>query len=92
VRITFDNPEHNLKPNMFATATFLAPPVSVVTVPTSALLMTNDHTNVFVEVGDWAFERREIEIAYQEGNEAAIESGLRPGERVVVRGGVRLND
>jgi membrane fusion protein, heavy metal efflux system len=92
VRITFDNPEHNLKPNMFATATFLAPPVSVVTVPTSALLMTNDHTNVFVEVDDWAFERREIEIAYQEGTEAAIKSGLRPGDRVVVRGGVRLND
>jgi len=47
---------------------------------------------VFVEVADWAFERRNIEIAYQEGAAVAIKSGLRPGERVVVKGGVRLND
>ena len=38
-------------------------------VPTSALLMTNDSTSVFVEVADWAFERRNVEIAYQEGDE-----------------------
>ena len=41
----------------------------------SSLLMTNDHTSVFVEVADWAFERREVEIAYQEGANAAIKSG-----------------
>ncbi len=68
VRIAFDNPDKILKPNMFADATFVAPSVSRLTVPTSALLMTNDHTNVFVEVADWAFERREIEIGYQEGS------------------------
>jgi len=92
VRIAFDNPDRNLKPNMFANATFVAPAVSRLIVPTSALLMTNDKTNVFVEVADWTFERRDVEIAYQEGTDAAIKSGLRPDERVVVKGGVRLND
>jgi membrane fusion protein, heavy metal efflux system len=92
VRIAFDNPDRILKPNMFANASFAAPPMSRLTVPTSALLMTNDRTSVFVEVSDWAFERRNVEIAYQEGATVAIKAGIRPGERVVVKGAVRLND
>ena len=55
---------------MFANATFLAPSVSRLIVPTSALLMTNDKTSVFVEVAEWAFERRDVEIAYQEGSDS----------------------
>jgi membrane fusion protein, heavy metal efflux system len=92
VRIEFQNPDKALKPNMFATVTFVAPPVTQITVPNSALLMTNDTTSVFVEVENWAFERRNIEIAYQEGTATAVKSGLQPGDRVVVKGAVRLND
>jgi membrane fusion protein, heavy metal efflux system len=92
VRIAFDNPDKILKPNMFADAAFVAPSVSRLIVPTSALLMTNDRTSVFVEISDWAFERRDVEIAYQEGAAVAIKSGLRPGDRIVVKGAVRLND
>jgi membrane fusion protein, heavy metal efflux system len=92
VRIAFDNPDKILKPNMFANATLVGPSMTRVMVPNSALLMTNDHTNVFVEVADWAFERRDVEIAYQEGTASAIKTGLKPGERIVVKGGVRLND
>jgi membrane fusion protein, heavy metal efflux system len=92
VRIEFKNPDKALKPNMFATVTFVAPPVTRITVPNSALLMTNDRTSVFVEVENWAFERREVEIAYQEGTATAIRNGLSPGDRVVVKGAVRLND
>jgi membrane fusion protein, heavy metal efflux system len=92
VRIAFDNPDKTLKPNMFASATFVAPSIMRIMVPNSALLMTNDRTSVFVEVASGAFERRDVEIAYQEGAAAAIKSGLEPGERVVVKGGVRLND
>ncbi|MBO0750617.1 MAG: efflux RND transporter periplasmic adaptor subunit [Bradyrhizobiaceae bacterium] len=92
VRIAFDNPDRILKPNMFAEARFEAPPVPRLMVPTSALMMTNDATSVFVEVADWAFERRNVEIAYQEGTVVAVKSGLKPDDRVVVKGGVRLND
>jgi cobalt-zinc-cadmium efflux system membrane fusion protein len=92
VRIAFDNPDKMMKPNMFANAAFVAPPVSRVTVPTAALLMTNDKTSVFVEVAEWAFERRDVEVAYQEGPTAAVKAGLEAGERIVVRGAVRLND
>jgi len=92
VRISFENPDKALKPNMFANVTFVAPSVMRVMVPNSALLMINDTTSVFVEVENWAFERRNVEIAYQEGTSTAIKSGLAPGDRVVVKGAVRLND
>jgi cobalt-zinc-cadmium efflux system membrane fusion protein len=92
VRVAFDNPDKMMKANMFANAAFAAPSESRLFVPTSALLMTNDSTSVFVEVAEWAFERRNVEIAYQEGATAAIKSGVRPGDRVVIRGAVRLND
>ena len=92
VRIAFDNPGLKFKPNMFAEARFEAPPVARLTVPTSALVMTNDTTSVFVEAAAWAFERRNVEIAREEGATVAIRAGLRPGERVVVKGAVRLND
>ena len=81
-----------MKANMFANAAFVAPSESRLIVPTAALVMTNDRTSIFVEVAEWAFERRNVEIAYQEGATATIKSGLQPGERVVVKGAVRLND
>jgi membrane fusion protein, heavy metal efflux system len=92
VRIAFDNPNKNLKPNMFANASFMAPMLSQIMVPTSALVMSNNNTSVFIEVAPWAFERRNVEINYQEGEDAVIKSGVNSGDRVVIRGGVRLND
>jgi cobalt-zinc-cadmium efflux system membrane fusion protein len=92
VRIAFDNPDKAFKPNMFADAAFAAAPVSRLSVPTSALLMNNESTTVFVEVYPWAFERRSVEIDYQDGDNAVIKHGLKPGDRVVTKGAVRLND
>jgi cobalt-zinc-cadmium efflux system membrane fusion protein len=92
VRITFENPEKALKPNMFANAVFEGPSVSRLSVPTSALLMNNESTTVFVEVAPWAFERREVEIEFQDGDDAVLKKGVSPGERVVTKGAVRLND
>jgi cobalt-zinc-cadmium efflux system membrane fusion protein len=92
VRIAFDNPDKAFKPNMFANAAFAGPSVSRLSVPTSALLMNNESTTVFVEVAPWAFERREVEIDYQEGDNAILKKGVSPGERVVTKGAVRLND
>jgi membrane fusion protein, heavy metal efflux system len=92
VRIAFDNPNRNLKPGMFANARFSAPAVLRLVVPTSALLMSNDRTSIFVEVQPWTFERREVETDYQEGSTAVIKNNLKPGERVVVKGGIVFND
>jgi cobalt-zinc-cadmium efflux system membrane fusion protein len=92
LRIAFSNADHTLKPNMFATVTVLGPAQTSVVLPTSALLMNNDRTTVFVATAPWTFERRVIEPQLEEGTSVAIRSGIRPGEQVVVKGGILLND
>jgi cobalt-zinc-cadmium efflux system membrane fusion protein len=92
LRIAFPNPDNRLKPNMFATVTLPGPSHSRVVLPTSALLMNNDRTTVFVAIAPWTFERRAVEAQLQEGDQVAISSGLKAGEQVIVRGGILLND
>lgn len=92
VRAVFDNADGRLKPNMFASASIAVPQPAQVFVPDEALLMNNDNTTVFVEVSPWAFERRTVELSYDETAGARVLKGLKAGDRVVVKGGVLLND
>jgi cobalt-zinc-cadmium efflux system membrane fusion protein len=92
VRISLENPHVRLKPGMFATVTFFSPKQAVPIIPTTALFLKDDASNVFVEMAPWTFEARRVEIGFQQGAEAVVRSGLSAGDRVVVRGGVLLND
>jgi cobalt-zinc-cadmium efflux system membrane fusion protein len=95
VRVILDNPGGRLLPNMYAIMTVAAPtPVAAqgVWVPQSALIMNNEAISVMVEIRPWVFQRRPVQIADETDNAARVVSGLAPGERVVVRGGVLLND
>jgi cobalt-zinc-cadmium efflux system membrane fusion protein len=92
VRIAIANARYALKPNMFATMTLSGPQESRVVLPTSALLMNNDRTSVFVATAPWTFERRIVDPQLEEGSTVTIRSGLAPGEQVVVKGGILLND
>lgn len=91
-RIAFANPEGLFKPNMYATAVLGVPQAAQAQVPASALLMNNDSVSVFVEAEPWTFVRRMVELGREDGDSVRIRSGLAAGERVVVRGGVLLND
>jgi cobalt-zinc-cadmium efflux system membrane fusion protein len=92
LRIAFANADHALKPNMFATVTLLGTPGEHVVLPSSALLMNNDRTSVFVAVAPWTFERRTVDLELQEGTSVAIRSGVKGGDQVVVKGAILLND
>ena|SRR5579871_222186 len=92
VRIAFDNPDTRLRPGMFANVTFFAPAQQLPTVPTSALVLKDDLTQVYVETAPWTFEARTVDLGFQQGDQVAIKSGVKPGERVVVKGGVLLSD
>ncbi len=92
VRIAFSNLGGKFKPNMFANASFNIPQKSSVFVPNSALLMENDSTVVFVETAPWTFVKRPVIPGYGEGDGARIDQGLNPGDRIIVKGGVLLND
>ncbi len=92
VRIAFANSDYALKPNMFATVILTGTERSQVVLPSSALLMNNDRTSVFVATAPWVFERRIVDPQLQEGSLVPIRSGVRAGEQVVVKGGILLND
>jgi cobalt-zinc-cadmium efflux system membrane fusion protein len=92
VRIAVDNRDGRLKPNMFASASFAIPEPAQIFVPETALLMNNDSVSVFVEVSPWVFQRRTVELSYDESAGARVVKGLKAGERVIVKGGVLLND
>lgn len=92
VRAVFANADGRLKPNMFANASIAVAQPAQVFVPDSALLMNNDNTTVFVEVSPWTFARRTVELSYDETAGARVLKGLKAGDRVVVKGGVLLND
>jgi membrane fusion protein, heavy metal efflux system len=91
-RIAFPNADYALKPNMFASVTLKGPAHSRILVPSSALLMNNDRTTVFVATAPWTFERRVVEPQLEESSAVAIRSGLKAGEQVVIKGGILLND
>lgn len=92
LRIAFPNADVSLKPNMFATVTLVGPKATRVVLPTSALLMNNDRTSVFVATAPWTFERRTVEAQLEEGPMVTLGSGVKDGEQVVVKGGILLND
>jgi len=91
-RIEANNKDGLLKPNMFATVSVSVPQAKQIRVPTSALLMNNDSITVFVEVAPWTFVRKTVTLGNEETDSAAILSGLNQGDKVVVSGGVLLND
>ncbi|HKE87296.1 MAG TPA: efflux RND transporter periplasmic adaptor subunit [Vicinamibacterales bacterium] len=55
-------------------------------VPGAAVLMQAGRPYVFVQSGGERFARRFVEIATRDGDLVGVTSGVKPGERVVVRG------
>lgn len=92
VRMMFENKSGYLKPNMFGKANFLSQPHKRIVLPLSTIIQRGFDSIVFVEISPWQFEPRLLELGSQVNDKVEILSGLHSGERVVVRGGIILND
>jgi len=92
VRIAFKNPDIRLKPNMFASATFVTPMRTVRVVPATAVVLRSEADQVFVEIAPWTFEARSVDIDFQQKDQVVVAHGLEADQRVVVKGAVLLND
>ncbi|QDH16859.1 efflux RND transporter periplasmic adaptor subunit [Swingsia samuiensis] len=92
VYVVCPNSEGVLRPGMYATATLDIPEDQVVLLPKSALLMNNDRTSVFIETAPRTFQRRDVAISYDDGDNVKVISGLKAGERIVTSGAILLND
>ncbi|WP_338421717.1 efflux RND transporter periplasmic adaptor subunit [Acetobacter fallax] len=92
VRVILPNLDGKLHPNMYASMTIMEPEPATLSVPQSALLMNNDAVTVFVQVRPHTFERRAVQIIYDDGDNCRVLSGLTPGEQIVTSGAILLND
>ena len=83
----FPNADHALFPNQFVNARLLvATKRDTVLVPTAALQRRPQGTFVYVVTHDSTVEMRPIVLGPTEGDDASVESGLAPGEVVVLEG------
>jgi membrane fusion protein (multidrug efflux system) len=86
------NPEHRLKPGMYATADlFLFQHPDAITVPATAVLRAARDTFVFVVRGDTA-RRLLVCTGIEQGDRCEIVSGLAGGESLITTGQQYLRD
>ena len=87
VRLRFDNPEENLKPNMYANVKIYGGAKSnILVIPMEALIRTGRNERVVVALGEGRFEARTVKAGIESGDWVEIASGLKSGEDVVVSG------
>ncbi|OEZ47614.1 cobalt-zinc-cadmium resistance protein CzcB [Janthinobacterium sp. MP5059B] len=92
VRVAIDNRAGAFKPGMFAHAGFAGASRRALLVPAAAVLQSGPSTRVMVERSPLVFSPRSVEVGASHGGQVEIVSGLRAGERIVVKEGVLLND
>ncbi len=61
-----------------------------IVIPESAIVPGVETDTVFVETGAGVFAPRPVQVATRFGGQVRVSSGLQPGDRVVVRGGMAL--
>ncbi len=81
-----------LRAGMFARALVEASDIDGLTLPTEAVLIKDgDRTIVFIERSDNVFEPREVGLGHSFQKRVEIVSGLKSGERVVVKGALLID-
>jgi multidrug efflux system membrane fusion protein len=93
LKAEFPNAQHQLWPGQFVNVRLLIRTLQeVVVIPTGAVQRGPNGTFVYVVGEDNKATVRPIKVARQDENQAVIESGVQPPERVVTTGFVRLTD
>ncbi len=83
IRIETENPDFELKPDMFVDVDFPITMPSTLAIQADAILNTGSKKTVFIDQGNGFFEPRQVEIGRRLGNKVEITNGLMPGERIV---------
>lgn len=88
VRVTLDNPNHQLSPGMYATANILTKPLAdAVLVPRESVIDTGTRQIAFVALSEGHFEPRKVRMGVMgDDDRVQILEGLAPGETVVTSG------
>ncbi len=87
VRCLVQNADGLLKPDMFAKIKVRSHTShTLLVVPVSAVLSQGTETVVFVEEEPGRFRQRQVQLGREMQGSIVVQSGVRPGERVVTRG------
>ena len=90
-RIEVPNPDHVLKPGMFAHASIETGSASeVVVAPESAIYEVDGQQVVFVPSGEGGYAARPVKLGGRGAETVEIIAGLKPGDQVVAKGGLAL--
>jgi cobalt-zinc-cadmium efflux system membrane fusion protein len=93
VRSEIDNPGGVLKSEMFASFKIETEDASTTpAVPTDAVIREGDVATVWVQTEPMLFKRRVVDIGIQQNGLTQIRSGLDPGELVVGRGAIFVDN
>jgi Cu(I)/Ag(I) efflux system membrane fusion protein len=85
IRVSFANPELDLKPDMFGDVSFAGRTRQGLRVPLDAVIDSGAQKVVFVSLGDGRFQPREITAGAQTSEYVEVLSGLAEGDQVVAR-------
>ena len=87
VRLRFENPGEQLKPNMHANVKiFGGAKQDVIVIPLEALIRTGRDQRVIISLGEGKFDAREVVAGIESGDYVEIQRGVAAGDEVVVSG------
>ncbi len=93
VRCSLQNKDGLLKPEMFAKIKINdVQTKSLPVVPASAVISQGNEAVVLVEESPGHFRRKNIQPGQQTNGFVMVEKGLEPGEKVVIQGGLLVNE
>ena len=93
LRAEFPNKDHGLFPNQFVNARLLLETKHGATlVPTAAMQRSPQGPFVYLIKADKTVSVRQVRLGPTEGDDAAIDEGLSPGDLIVVEGAERLRE
>jgi membrane fusion protein, heavy metal efflux system len=90
VRIAVANPDGRFKPGMFARVSLSGPERQELVVPPAALRLSGEQSFLFVERGQWSFERRPVSVGEAVAGGLCVTAGLSAGERIVTSNSILL--
>jgi multidrug efflux system membrane fusion protein len=90
LKATFANADNALWPGQFVDVMLTLTTRTAIVVPSQAIQAGQQGSFVFVVKPDQTVESRQVTVGTRLGPETIIEQGLRPGERVVTDGQLRL--
>lgn len=92
VRTEMDNPGRELKPAMLATMLIQSRPQDRLVVPAQAVVREDNGDYVFVAENDKQYRLTRVRLRADHQGMHVVESGLKPGDKIVIEGAFHLNN